>query len=96
MNGGSGVQVQQSEHIQLVTRLEQWLMEGAYNKVLDARSHVPDQAYSYFMEKLLSTVRSALALLLLRSTTVLEPVQQVVKAAKEASALFSRALRLLL
>merc|ERR1712130_954755 len=43
-------QVQQSEHIQLVTRLEQWLMEGAYNKVLDARTTVPDQAYSYFME----------------------------------------------
>jgi hypothetical protein len=52
-----GVQVQQSEHIQLVIQLEQWLMEGAYNKVLNARTHVPDQAYSYFMEKLLSTVR---------------------------------------
>ena len=50
-------QVQQSSHIQLVTQLEQWLMEGAYNKVLDARKTVPDESYAYFMEKLLSTVR---------------------------------------
>ena len=49
--------MQQSEHISLVTQLEQWLMEGAYNKVLDARKSVPDQSYAYFMEKLLSTVR---------------------------------------
>lgn len=32
-------------------------MEGAYNKVLDARPKLPDPAYGYFMEKLLSTVR---------------------------------------
>ena len=38
-------------------QLEQWLMEGAYNKVLEARPQLPHQAYSYFMEKLLSTVR---------------------------------------
>lgn len=51
------LQVQGSSHIQLVTQLEQWLMEGAYNKVLDARKTVPDESYGYFMEKLLSTVR---------------------------------------
>ena len=34
-------------------------MEGAYNKVLDARRSVPDQSYAYFMEKLLTTVRWA-------------------------------------
>ncbi len=51
------LQVQQSGHIQLVIQLEQWLMEGAYNKVLDARKTVPDESYAYFMEKLLSTVR---------------------------------------
>lgn len=51
------MQVQQNSHIQLVTQLEQWLMEGAYNKVLDARKTVPDESYAYFMEKLLSTVR---------------------------------------
>jgi hypothetical protein len=38
-------------------------MEGAYNKVLDARPHVPDPSYGYFMEKLLSTVRLAYVVL---------------------------------
>ena len=37
-------------------------MEGAYNKVLEARPQLPDPAYSYFMEKLLSTVRCSTSL----------------------------------
>lgn len=52
--------MQRSEQITLVKQLEQWLMEGAYNKVLDARKVVPDQSFAYFMEKLLATVRSVL------------------------------------
>jgi hypothetical protein len=51
------VQALQSQGISHVVQLEQWLMEGAYNKVLDARPKLPDPAYGYFMEKLLSTVR---------------------------------------
>ena len=51
------MQVQQNSSIQLVIQLEQWLMEGAYNKVLNARKTVPDESYAYFMEKLLTTVR---------------------------------------
>lgn len=54
------MQVQQSEYVRLVTQLERWLMEGAYNKVLAARKSVPDQSYAYFMEKLLATVRCAI------------------------------------
>ena len=50
-------QALQSPGISHVVQLEQWLMEGAYNKVLDARPKLPDPAYGYFMEKLLSTVR---------------------------------------
>ena len=52
------VQALQSQGISHVVQLEQWLMEGAYNKVLDARPKLPDPSYGYFMEKLLSTVRS--------------------------------------
>ncbi len=47
----------QSQGISHAVQLEQWLMEGAYNKVLEARPQLPHPAYSYFMEKLLSTVR---------------------------------------
>jgi len=50
-----------SSGISHVVQLEQWLMEGAYNKVLEARPQLPDPAYSYFMEKLLSTVREEIA-----------------------------------
>ena len=32
-------------------------MEGAYHKVLAARSTVPADSFSYFMESLTSTVR---------------------------------------
>ena len=39
------------------TQLEQWLMEGAYNKVLDARKAASDPSYAYFLEKLQSTIR---------------------------------------
>jgi len=51
------MQAMQSQGISHAVQLEQWLMEGAYNKVLEARPQLPHQAYSYFMEKLLSTVR---------------------------------------
>jgi len=51
------MQAMQSQGISHAVQLEQWLMEGAYNKVLEARPQLPQQAYSYFMEKLLSTVR---------------------------------------
>ena len=51
------LQLQQQAHIQHATQLEQSLMEGAYNKVLNAKNNVPDQSYLYFMEKLVSTVR---------------------------------------
>ena len=54
------LQAMQSQGISHAVQLEQWLMEGAYNKVLEARPQLPHQAYSYFMEKLLSTVRCCL------------------------------------
>ena len=57
------MQAMQSQGISHAVQLEQWLMEGAYNKVLEARPQLPDPAYSYFMEKLLSTVRYSTFLL---------------------------------
>ena len=52
-------QAMRSQGIAHAVQLEQWLMEGAYNKVLEARPQLPHPAYTYFMEKLLSTVRCA-------------------------------------
>lgn len=38
-------------------QLEQYMMEGAYNKVLKARDTAPADYYAFFMEQLMSTVR---------------------------------------
>ena len=40
-----------------VVQLEQWLMEGAYNKVLAARQQLPAPSYAAFMDLLATTVR---------------------------------------
>jgi len=41
--------------------LEQFLMEGSYSKIFDARNNVPAPEYVYFMDILMSTVRSEIA-----------------------------------
>ena len=41
--------------------LERQLMVGSYDEVLNAGSLVPDPSYSFFIEKLLETVRDAIA-----------------------------------
>lgn len=41
--------------------LEQFMMEGAYNKVIKAKSNVPSEYYSFFMDNLMGTVRNELA-----------------------------------
>jgi len=42
-------------------QLEQYMMEGAYNKVLKAKDNVPHESYSFFMEMLMGTVRNEIA-----------------------------------
>lgn len=38
--------------------LEQYLMEGSYNKIFQAKGNVPAESYNYFMDILLDTVRA--------------------------------------
>ena len=54
-----GEQVQQSPQIAHVIQLEQWMMEGAYNKVLDAVASPADAFYSSYLSQLQDTVRRA-------------------------------------
>jgi len=42
-------------------QLEQYLMEGSYNKVLAARKEFPSPYYTYFMDILIDTVRDEIA-----------------------------------
>ena len=53
------LQAQQDVCIAYVVQLEQWLMEGAYNKVLAARQDAPSDLFIPFMHRLASTVRFA-------------------------------------
>jgi hypothetical protein len=40
-------------------QLEQWLMEGSYNKVWNSRVDVPAPEYGFFIDILMSTIRYA-------------------------------------
>ena len=42
-------------------KLEQWLMEGRYNKVFLSRSNVPHESYTFFLDILLNTIRVEIA-----------------------------------
>ncbi|OQS04743.1 26S proteasome non-ATPase regulatory subunit [Thraustotheca clavata] len=48
-------------NIAFAMQLEQYLMEGSYNKVLEARKNEPNPYFKYFMAQLLQTVRDAIA-----------------------------------
>uniref|UniRef100_A0A1A9WA73 26S proteasome non-ATPase regulatory subunit 8 n=1 Tax=Glossina brevipalpis TaxID=37001 RepID=A0A1A9WA73_9MUSC len=46
-----------NEYIGPILALEQYIMEGRYNKIFQAKSSAPSEIYNYFMDILLSTVR---------------------------------------
>jgi hypothetical protein len=48
-------------YIKHAIELEQYLREGAYNKVIHARQSIPAEPYAYFMDLLMHTVRCALS-----------------------------------
>lgn len=41
--------------------LEQYFMEGRYNKIFQAKGNVPAESYNFFMDILLETVRDEIA-----------------------------------
>ena len=53
-------QAQQSAQIAHMIQLEQWMMEGAYNKVLDAVNSPSDEYYKTYLSQLQDTVRCVL------------------------------------
>ncbi|KAJ3057475.1 hypothetical protein HK097_006403 [Rhizophlyctis rosea] len=48
-------------YIQHPIQIEQWLMEGSYNKVWNARANVPAEEYAFFMDILMGTIRNEIA-----------------------------------
>eukprot|EP00873_Tetraselmis_striata_P002417 jgi/Tetstr1/422681/TSEL_013479.t1 len=54
-------EAQANAYIKHATQLEQYLMEGAYRKVLASQNTVPAESFKYFMDCLTSTVREEIA-----------------------------------
>lgn len=54
-------QAREDPNIAFGIKLEQYLMEGSYNKVLEAREHVPNPCFRFFLSHLLQTVRENIA-----------------------------------
>ena len=44
-------------YIENPVQLEQFIMEGKYNKVIDTRYNVPAESYKFFIDVLLETIR---------------------------------------
>lgn len=64
-----------NEYIRLPLSLEQYLMEGSYNKIFLARGSGPSEAYGVFMEILLETVRLEIAACLETSYDKISPAE---------------------
>jgi len=60
-------------------QLEQYMMEGAYNKVLKAKADIPSQHYSYFINKLTETLRDEIAECIERAYSSSMKVGEVMK-----------------
>ena len=51
----------QNVYIKHPVSIEQYLMEGSYNKVFLARGNVPAESYNFFIDILLDTIRDEIA-----------------------------------
>ncbi|XP_074593554.1 regulatory particle non-ATPase 12 [Brevipalpus obovatus] len=54
-------EIKNNIYIKHPVSLEQWLMEGGYNKVFLSKDNVPAESYAYFVNILLDTVRIEIA-----------------------------------
>ena len=53
-------QLLENDYIKHPVHLEQYLMEGSYNKVWNSREKVPAPEYLFFIDILMETIRSAI------------------------------------
>uniref|UniRef100_A0A6M2DGL0 26S proteasome non-ATPase regulatory subunit 8 n=1 Tax=Xenopsylla cheopis TaxID=163159 RepID=A0A6M2DGL0_XENCH len=59
--------IQTNAYVRHPLALEQYLMEGSYNKIFLAKGNVPADSYNFFMDILLDTVRGEIAACLERA-----------------------------
>lgn len=53
-------------------RLEQFIMEGSYNKVIEIKHNVPAESYKFFIDELLKTIRDEIASCMEKAYEVME------------------------
>merc|ERR1712179_653569 len=63
------IAVTDNVYIRHPVAMEQYLMEGAYNKIYLAKGEVPAEGYKFFIEELLSTIREDIGKMLYLSST---------------------------
>ena len=56
-----GDSLQNNPYIRTPVSLEQFIMEGSYNKVIVMKDNVPAESYAFFINKLLGTIRDEIA-----------------------------------
>ncbi|CAH2314203.1 26S proteasome non-ATPase regulatory subunit 8 [Pelobates cultripes] len=54
-------EIQANVYIKHPVSLEQYLMEGSYNKVFLAKGNIPAESYTFFIDILLNTIRDEIA-----------------------------------
>jgi len=54
-------QIKNNVYIRHPVSMEQYIMEGSYNKILHAKGNVPAESFKYFIDILLNTVRDEIA-----------------------------------
>ncbi|PSN32765.1 26S proteasome non-ATPase regulatory subunit 8 [Blattella germanica] len=54
-------QIQSNVYVRHPLSLEQYLMEGSYNKIFLAKGNVPAESYNFFIDILLDTIRDEIA-----------------------------------
>lgn len=59
--------IQSNQFIRPILALEQYIMEGRYNKIFQAKSSAPSEIYNYFMDILTDTVRDEIGACLEKS-----------------------------
>ncbi|XP_037939797.1 26S proteasome non-ATPase regulatory subunit 8-like [Teleopsis dalmanni] len=65
--------IQKNQYIRPILALEQYIMEGRYNKIFQAKNSAPSEIYNYFMDTLLDTVRDEIGACIEKSYEKISP-----------------------
>lgn len=68
-------EIQNNIYIRHPVSLEQYLMEGSYNKIFLSKNNVPSKYYTFFIDRLLDTIREDIGKCLEKAYTRISSVE---------------------